>query len=98
MGRDIGSIVANERLSLTGINGPLQDVLTLRCMKKKTGIKQKAVPAAKPAVTKARTRPATKRPIQSKRTRKVFDDRELFGALPGMSKWAMPLLKELRNE
>jgi hypothetical protein len=67
-------------------------------MKRKTGNKQNAVPAAKPAVTKARTRPGTKKPIRSRRTRKVFNDRELFGALPGMSKWAMPLLKELRDE
>jgi hypothetical protein len=30
--------------------------------------------------------------------RKVFSDVSVFGALPGMSEWALPLLKELRNE
>lgn len=40
-------------------------------------------------------RPAVKR---SKPKRKVLSDRSLFGALPGMGEWALPLLKQLRDE
>jgi len=66
----------------------------------------KAIPAVKPAVRKVRRseayRTAVKRTLKksssAKSSRKVFDDPSLFGALPGMSEWAMPLLKELRDE
>jgi hypothetical protein len=61
----------------------------------------KAIPAVKPVVRKVR-RIAAKRsmskPSRRQSARKVFDDPSLFGALPGMSEWAMPLLKELRDE
>jgi hypothetical protein len=68
--------------------------------------KTKVIPAVKPAVRKARRSDAYKTAVKrtlkktsrAKSSRKVFDDPSLFGALPGMSEWAMPLLKELRDE
>lgn len=36
--------------------------------------------------------------VPARRKRKVLDDQSLFGALPGMGKWAFPLLKELRDK
>ncbi len=39
-----------------------------------------------------------KKAARTKPVRKLFDDSSLFGALPGMGKWAFPLLKELRDE
>jgi len=33
-----------------------------------------------------------------KTLRKVFADKSIFGALPGMTEWALPLLKELRDK
>lgn len=68
--------------------------------------KTKVIPAVKPTVRKVRRsdvyRTAVKRTLKKTSTatssRKVFDDPSLFGALPGMSEWAIPLLKELRDE
>ncbi|MEO8067163.1 MAG: hypothetical protein ABI599_05675 [Flavobacteriales bacterium] len=50
---------------------------------------------ARPARAVRPARPAVKR---SKPKRKILLDRSLFGALPGMGDWALPLLKQLRNE
>ena len=41
---------------------------------------------------------AKKIAARAKPGRKVFNDKSLFGALPGMANWALPLLKELRDE
>lgn len=63
--------------------------------------KSKAVPAVKPAIRRARVprvKRVTRRSGKGAAARKVFDDPSLFGALPGMSEWALPLLKELRDE
>ena len=63
--------------------------------------RKKEVPAVKPTARRVRL-PSKARPGRpakhAKPERKVFDDRSLWGALPGMGKWAFPLLKELRNE
>ncbi|MBK6628734.1 MAG: hypothetical protein IPJ87_04665 [Flavobacteriales bacterium] len=58
----------------------------------------------RPAARKAKT-PKSKPPRSGRLKQaaqrpkgKVFSNRSLFGALPGMSAWAFPLLKELRDE
>ncbi|HMC96360.1 MAG TPA: hypothetical protein VKG92_01790 [Flavobacteriales bacterium] len=64
--------------------------------------KKKVLPAVKPVARptrlQKRTRVAKKLAAPIKPVRKVFSDKGLFGALPGMSVWALPLLKELRDE
>ena len=64
--------------------------------------KKKVLPAVKPAARRVRAhkpgRVVKKTAASVKPMRKVFGDKSLFGALPGMSEWALPLLKELRNE
>ena len=61
--------------------------------------KPKVAASVKTTARIARTRkPAAPRAKPKRRERKVLDDRSLFGALPGMGKWALPLLKAMRDE
>lgn len=55
-------------------------------------------PVARQTRVTRRTRVAKKVAAPVKPTRKLLTDKSLFGALPDMSGWALPLLKELRNE
>ncbi len=54
--------------------------------------------SAKVARPRRAPRPVSKAVRRERPVRKVFNDQILFGALPGMSEWALPLLKELRDE
>lgn len=71
--------------------------------------RKKALPAVKPVARRVRVSKSTRaakptgptkvvKVSPAKSVRKIFGDRSLFGALPGMSEWALPLLKELRDE
>ena len=60
----------------------------------------KIVPVEKLTVVRVRPTKLTNK-VNGKEAgpkRKLFDDANLWGALPDMGKWAFPLLKELRNE
>lgn len=53
----------------------------------------------RPTARKARNgRPLRKAARGARKPRKTLDDKSLVGAVPGMGKWAFPLLKELRDE
>jgi len=64
--------------------------------------KKKALPALKPVARRVRApkraRAVKKTAAPVKTLRKVFADKSIFGALPGMTEWALPLLKELRDK
>jgi len=61
--------------------------------------KRKVLALVKPAARRARHGRVVRKTTRTvKPTRKVFSDKSLFGALPGMGQWAFPLLKELRDE
>lgn len=65
---------------------------------KKRPILAKRKPATRRSTAPKPARVALKRSVAVKPKRKLLSDKSLFGALPGMADWALPLLKELRNE
>jgi hypothetical protein len=63
--------------------------------------KNKATPSVKPVARRTRSvkrKRAAHKKGEAGPLRKLFKDRTLWGALPGLGEWAFPLLKELRDE
>lgn len=65
---------------------------------RKKGTLASVKPVARRTRVVKRARVVKKQAPSVKPARKVFSDKSLFGALPGMSDWALPLLKDLRDE
>ena len=87
---------ACERAGDGGILGTTRRPSYFRSMPVKKRISPLAKPTARRVRPLKRVLVAKKVALRAKPGRKVFNDKSLFGALPGMANWAIPLLKELR--